>query len=140
MTRTPSGMTTTWSRNLRPSTLRHCTSRPSTMPLNRRHMYAMGRAIHVPVVQLVLSSLISLPPKVELSKMTIPPKVEVRKVTIPMVVVIVISYLSLCGWFTILWVWFTHGGSYLGRRSSEMFGRVSSEFLRLFDFGTQTYF
>jgi hypothetical protein len=52
--------------------------------------------MHVLVVQLVLSPLISLPPKVELSKMTIPPKAELRKVTIPMVVVIVISYLSLC--------------------------------------------
>jgi uncharacterized membrane protein (DUF4010 family) len=57
-------------------------------------MYAMGRAIHVPVVLLVLSPLISLPPTAELSKMTIPPKAELRKVTIPMVVVIVISYLS----------------------------------------------
>jgi hypothetical protein len=28
----------------------------------------------------------------------------------------------------------------LGRESSEIFGRVSSEFLRWFGFGTQTYF
>jgi hypothetical protein len=49
-------------------------------------MYAMGRAVHVPVVQLVLSPLISLPSKAKLSK-----------VTIPMAVLIVIPHLSL-GW------------------------------------------
>jgi hypothetical protein len=75
-----------WSRNLRPSTLRHCPSRPSIAPLNRRHMYAMGRAIHVPVVQLVLSPLISLPLKAKLNKMTI-----------LMAIVTVIPYFSL-GW------------------------------------------
>jgi hypothetical protein len=56
------------------------------MPLNRWHMYAMGRVVHVLVVQLVLSPLISLPPKAKLSK-----------VTIPMAIVIVIPHLSL-GW------------------------------------------
>jgi hypothetical protein len=52
-------------------------------------MYAMGRAVHVLVVQLVLSLLISLPPKVELSK-----------VTIPMAIVTVIPQLSL-GWLLV---------------------------------------
>jgi hypothetical protein len=47
-------------------------------------MYAIGRAVHVLVVQLVLSPLISLPPKAELSKMTI-----------PMAIVTVISHLFL---------------------------------------------
>jgi hypothetical protein len=49
-------------------------------------MYAMGWAIHVLVVQLVLLPFISLPPKAKHSK-----------VTIPMVVVTVIPHLSL-GW------------------------------------------
>ena len=49
-------------------------------------MYAMGLAVHVLVVQLVLMHLISLPLKAELSKMTI-----------PMAVVTVIPHLSL-GW------------------------------------------
>jgi hypothetical protein len=49
-------------------------------------MYAIGRAVHVLVVQLVLSLLISLPSKAKLSK-----------VTIPMAVLTVIPYLSL-GW------------------------------------------
>jgi hypothetical protein len=35
-------------------------------------MYTKGWAIHVPVVQLILTPLISLPPKAELSKVTIP--------------------------------------------------------------------
>jgi hypothetical protein len=52
-------------------------------------MYAMGWVIHVPVFQLVLSPLISLPPKAELSK-----------VTIPMAIVIVIPHLSL-GWLLV---------------------------------------
>jgi hypothetical protein len=84
MTWTMPGTTTTGSHNLRPSTLRHCTSWPSTVPLNRPRMYAMGRAVHVLVVQLVLSPLISLPSKAKLSK-----------VTIPMAVLIVIPHLSL---------------------------------------------
>ena len=88
-TRTPPGTTTTWSRSLRPSTLWHCTSRPSTVPLNRRYMYAKRWAVHVSVVQLVLTPLISLPPKAKLSK-----------VTIPMVVVTVIPHLSL-GWWLV---------------------------------------
>ena len=117
-TSTMLGMTTVWSHNLRPSTLRHGTSRPSTAPLNRRHMYAMGRAVHVPVFQLIVSPLISLPPKAKLSK-----------VTIPMVVVTVIPHLSL-GWLlahSLVGIWFTLGGCLaLGRGSSEMFGRVSS--------------
>jgi hypothetical protein len=46
-------------------------------------MYAIGQAVHVPVVQLVLLPLISLPPKAKLSK-----------VTIPMAVVTVIPHLS----------------------------------------------
>jgi hypothetical protein len=49
-------------------------------------MYAMGRAVHVSAVQLVLSLLISLPSKAKLSK-----------VTIPMAVVTVIPHLSV-GW------------------------------------------
>jgi hypothetical protein len=49
-------------------------------------MYAMGWAVHVPIVQLVLSPLISLPPKAKLIK-----------VTIPMAVVTVIPHLFL-GW------------------------------------------
>jgi hypothetical protein len=49
-------------------------------------MYAMGRVVHVLVVQLILSPLISLSPKAKLSK-----------VTIPMAVVTLIPYLSL-GW------------------------------------------
>jgi hypothetical protein len=49
-------------------------------------MYAMGRAVHIPVVQLVLSPFISLAPKAKLSKMTI-----------PMAVVTVIPHLSP-GW------------------------------------------
>jgi hypothetical protein len=94
-------------------------------------MYIMGRAVHVPVVQLILSPLISLPPKTKLSKLTI-----------PMAVVIVIPYLSLSGcWLTLLWIWFTLGGLLaLGREFSEMFGRVSSGFLKWLGFGTQTCF
>jgi hypothetical protein len=46
-------------------------------------MYAIRQAVHVPVVQLVLLPLISLPPKAKLSK-----------VTIPMAVVTVIPHLS----------------------------------------------
>jgi hypothetical protein len=94
-------------------------------------MYVMGRPVHVPVVQLILSPLISLPPKIKLNKLTI-----------PMVVVIVIPYLSLGGcWLTLLWIWFTLGGLLaFGRGSSEMFGRVSSVFLKWLGFGTQTYF
>ena len=88
-TRTPSRTTTTWSRSLRPSTLRHCTSRPSTVPLNRRYMYAKRWAVHVSVVQLVLTPLISLPSKAKLNK-----------VTIPMAVVTVIPHLSL-GWWLV---------------------------------------
>jgi hypothetical protein len=49
-------------------------------------MYAMGQAVHVSVVQLILSPLISLPSKAKLSK-----------VTIPMAVVTVIPHLSV-GW------------------------------------------
>jgi len=47
-------------------------------------MYTMGQVVHVLVVQLVLSPLISLPPKTELGN-----------VTIPMAAVIVIPHLSL---------------------------------------------
>jgi hypothetical protein len=54
--------------------------------LNRQHMYAMGRVVHVLVVQLILPSLISLPPKAKLNK-----------VTITMAIVTVIPHLSL-GW------------------------------------------
>ena len=57
---------------LRPSTLRHYTSRPGTTPLNMWHMYAKVWAVHVLIVQLILLPLISLPPKAKLSKMTIP--------------------------------------------------------------------
>jgi hypothetical protein len=67
----------------------HYTYRLSIVPLNRRYMYAMGRAVYVLVVQLVLSPLISLSPTAELSK-----------VTIPMAVVTVIPYLSL-GWLLV---------------------------------------
>jgi hypothetical protein len=49
-------------------------------------MYTMGWVVHVPIVQLVLSPLISLPPKAKLSK-----------VTIPIAVVQVIPHLFL-GW------------------------------------------
>jgi hypothetical protein len=49
-------------------------------------MYTMGRAVHVLVVQLILSPLISLLPKAKLNK-----------VTIPMGIVTVIPHLSL-GW------------------------------------------
>jgi hypothetical protein len=35
-------------------------------------MYAMARVVHIPVVQLILLSLISLPPKAKLIKVTIP--------------------------------------------------------------------
>jgi hypothetical protein len=47
-------------------------------------MYTMGRAVHVPVIQLVLSPLISLSPKTKLNK-----------VNIPVAVVTVIPHLSL---------------------------------------------
>jgi hypothetical protein len=47
-------------------------------------MYTMGRVSHVLIVQLVLSPLISLPPKAKLGK-----------VTIPMAIVIVIPHLSI---------------------------------------------
>jgi hypothetical protein len=47
-------------------------------------MYAMGRVVHVPVVQLILPPLISLPPKAKLNK-----------ATIPMTIVAVIPHLSL---------------------------------------------
>jgi uncharacterized membrane protein len=49
----------------------------------------MGQAVYVPIVQLVLSLLISLSPKAELSK-----------VTIPMAIVTVIPDLSL-GWLLV---------------------------------------
>ena len=42
-------------------------------------MYAMGQAVHVPVVQLILSPLISLSPKAKLSKVTIPMAVFIVK-------------------------------------------------------------
>jgi hypothetical protein len=94
-------------------------------------MYAMGRAVHVLVVQLILSPLISLSPKTKLSK-----------VTIPMAVVTVIPYLSLrwllahslMGMVHSWWLFVSR------RRSSEIFGRVSSGFLRWLGFGNQTYF
>ena len=79
MTWTMPSTTTSWYRNLRPSTLRHCTSRPSAGPLNRQHMYAMGWVVHVLVVQLVFSPLISLPPKAKLSKVTIPMAIFIVK-------------------------------------------------------------
>jgi hypothetical protein len=94
-------------------------------------MYAMGRAVYVPVVQLVLSPLISLPPKAKLSK-----------VVIPIAVFIVIPHLSL-GWLLAhSLVGMVHSWWLFGFRkgSSAMFGRVSSGFLRWFSFGTQTYF
>jgi hypothetical protein len=121
-------MITMWSRNLRPSTLRHCTSRPSTTPLNRQHMYAMGRAVHVLVVQFILSSLICLPPKAKLSK-----------VTIPMAVVTVIPHLSL-GWLLahslvgIVHSWWL----FSFRKEILRDGRVSGGFLMWLGFGTQT--
>jgi hypothetical protein len=54
------------------------------VPLNRQYMHAMGLAVHVSIVQLILMLLISLPPKAKLSK-----------ITIPMAIVIVIPHLSL---------------------------------------------
>ena len=52
----------------------------------RQHMYTMVQAVHVLVVQLILSPLISLPPKAKLGK-----------VTISMAILTVIPHLSL-GW------------------------------------------
>jgi len=52
-------------------------------------MYAMGRTVHIPVVQLVLAPLISLPPKAKLSQMTI-----------SMAIVTVVPHLSLGWWLT----------------------------------------
>jgi hypothetical protein len=91
----------------------------------------MGRTVHVPVVQLVLSPLISLPPKAKLSK-----------VTIPMTVVIVILHLSL-GWLLAhSLVGMVHSWWLFSFRKGILrdIQRVSSEFLRLFSFRTQTYF
>jgi hypothetical protein len=88
----------------------------------------MGRTLHILVVQLVLSPLISLSPKAKLSK-----------VTIPMAVVTMIPHLSL-GWLlahSLMGSWWLLA---LEKGSLEMFGRVSSGFLRWLDFGTQTCF
>ena len=62
---------------------------PNTLHLNRWYMYAMWRTVHVPVVQLVLTPLISLPPKAKLSQMTI-----------SMAIVTVVPHLSLGWWLT----------------------------------------
>jgi hypothetical protein len=94
-------------------------------------MYVMGRTVHVLVVQLILPPLISLPPEAKLNK-----------VTIPMAVVTVIPHLSL-GWLLAhSLVGMVHSWWLLAleRGSSEMFGRVSSGFLRWFGFRTQTCF
>ena len=85
---------TAWSRKLRPSTLRLCTPRPGNAPLNKRYMYAMRWAVHVPVVQLVLVPLISLPSKTKLNQVTIP---MAMLAMIPHLSWEVVGSLSCCG-------------------------------------------
>ena len=101
------------------------------VPLSRRYTYTVIRVVHFPIVQLALLPLISLPPETKLSK-----------VTIHLTILTMVPHLSL-RWFVLSfsWVWFTLVGCLvLGRRSSEMFGRVSSGFLRWLGLGTQTCF
>jgi hypothetical protein len=91
----------------------------------------MGRAVHILVFLLVLSPLISLPPKA-----------KTQQGDHPYVVVTIIPDLSL-GWLLAhSLVGMVHLGGFLAleRGSSEMFGRVSSGFLRWLGFRTQTCF
>jgi hypothetical protein len=72
MTSTLSGITSTWSHCLRPSSMRQITSRPRKIYLNRKIMNTIRRVVHVPSAPLRNPPIISLPPKVESSQMPIP--------------------------------------------------------------------
>lgn len=107
MTRTISGMITLWCHNLKPSTLRHWSSWLSKSPTNMLIIYTIKRAIHVLVVHFKIVLLISLPPKLEISKVTIPMAILIN--TLPLFQVL--GSLS-CGYGSLLVVVWLHKGHF----------------------------
>jgi hypothetical protein len=127
MTSTPSGMTTTWSLFLRPSSKWQSTSRPTS--LNRLSMNTMRRVVHVLPARLRNLPLISLPPKTKISQMPI-----------PLIILTMEPHLSLRWILFVGGAFFLDGLGALGRGSLEISGRVSSMFLRWLCFGIHTCF